>query len=220
MRVLPPILTALALTLGACGGSGSTGPGGGSGGGSGGNSPTLSIAMADQIAVGTSVQATATITDINGHVAPATGVTWLSSDAAVASVNASGLVTGNLVGVATIQATSGVLSKDRVVTVRPGAPATVSIYSGDNQVANRGASVSLPLCVLVLDAYGNAIPGEVVSYTVTTGGGTLAAPTAPATNSNGVSISGLWQLGSLAGQQTVTASTSNGLSLTFRATAQ
>jgi hypothetical protein len=216
MRILRTTLTALTLTLSACGGSGSTAPGGNGGG----PSASLSIAIADPFAVGTSVQATATITDIYGVITPATNVTWSSLDPSVVSVDASGLVTGKLVGMGAIRATSGALSKDRVVTVKPGPPARVSIYAGDNQVANRGASVSDPLCVLVVDAYGNVIPGEVVYYTVTTGGGSLQTPTAPATDAGGVAISGIWQLGSLAGEQNVRASTSNGLSVTFKATAQ
>jgi hypothetical protein len=95
----------------------------------------------------------------------------------------------------------------------------VTIYSGDGQIGNRGSNLTDPLCVLVIDAAGNPVQGTVATYIVATGGGILSQPTAPATGLNGVAISGLWGLGSLAGQQTVTASVAGVGSVTFKATA-
>ena len=213
MRILQTILTGITLTLSACGGSGSTAPGE--------RSPSLSITIAtNPIASGTSAQASATITDASGNTSPATGVTWSSSAPSVAEVNASGLVTGSLIGVATIRATASGVTGEASVTVRPGAPARVSIYAGDGQTGNHGSQLSDPLCVLVMDAAGNVVPGVVATYNVATGGGTLAAPTAPSTDGLGIAISGLWNLGSLVGQQTVMASVSGAGSVTFKATAQ
>ena len=83
-----------------------------------------------------------------------------------------------------------------------------------------GTNVSEPLCTVVLDAQGNLIKGLVVTYTVATGGGTIAAPTAPATNAQGIAISGLWKLGATTGQQTVTATYGTLPPVTFTATAQ
>ena len=70
------------------------------------------------------------------------------------------------------------------------------------------------------DAAGNLIIGATVSYTVMTGGGQLADPTAPTTDANGIAISGLWTLGPAAGTQTVMASSAGAGSVTFTATAQ
>jgi hypothetical protein len=215
-RMLPPIVSAILLTLSGCGGSNSTAP----------VVPpvvpsaSLSIAMSDPIAAGTSVQATATITDISGHVSQAPNVIWASSNSSVVSIDASGLVTGNLVGSATIQATSGTLTKSRLVIVTPGASASVTIYSGDNQSAPHGSYLPEPLCVIVRDALGNVIPGVVATYTVASGGGTLGTPTAPLTNTAGIATSGLWGLGSQLGQQTIVASVAGAGSVTFKANAQ
>jgi trimeric autotransporter adhesin len=212
MRMIPTILAAVTLTLSACGGSGSTGPGG---------SPSLSITIAtNPIVSGTSAQASATITDASGNTSPASGVTWSSSNALVADVSASGLVTGKQAGTAAILATAGGVTGQTVVAVTPGAPATVVIYSGDGQSGNHGSQLPDPLCVLVKDAHGNVVPGVVATYSVATGGGTMAAPTAPSTDGFGIATSGLWSLGSLVGQQTVLASVAGAGSVTFKATAQ
>ena len=213
MRILSTILTAVTLTLNACGGSGSTGPVG--------RTPTLSIAITtNPIVSGTSAQASATVTDASGNTSPASGVTWSSANPSVANINATGLVTGAVAGTATIVAQSGGVTGQATVTVTPGAPASVSIYSGDSQSGTHGSQLPDPLCVLVKDAHGNVVPGVVATYSVATGGGMLAAPTAPSTDGLGVAISGLWSLGSLVGQQTVVASVSGAGSVTFKATAQ
>jgi hypothetical protein len=175
--------------------------------------PTASIAS------GTSVQATASISDGSGGSSPASNVTWSSSNSTVASVS-SGLVTGARTGTATISATSGGLTGQVVVTVVPGAPASIIIYAGNNQSGPRGSQLSDPLCTNVLDAAGNLIVGAVVSYVVATGGGVLASPTTPETDASGIAISGLWTLGPDAGPQTVTASSPGTGSVTFTATAQ
>ena len=212
---LSAVVATIALTLTACGGSGSTAPSGG------GQSASLSIIIpSDLIASGTSVQASATITDAAGKTSPASGVTWSSSDPTIAHVDASGLITGRLVGVVTIRATSGGVTGQKAVSVQPGAPSSVTIYAGDGQSGNRGSALTDPLCVWVKDAAGNVIPGVVATYVVATGGGTLGAPTAPSTDNRGVAISGYWTLGSVAGQQTVVATVSGAGSVTFKATAQ
>jgi Bacterial Ig-like domain (group 2) len=216
MRIQPKILSALMLTLSGCGGSSSTAPVVPPPG----PSASLSIAISDPIEVGTAVQATATITDISGNVSQAPNVAWSSADPEVVSIDASGLVTGNRVGTGTIQATSGALTKSRLVIVKPGPPASVTIYSGDLQFGPHGSQLPAPLCVLVMDAHGNVLAGVVATYSVASGGGTLGTPTSPPTDAAGVATSGLWRLGSQLGEQTIVASVAGAGSVTFKATAQ
>jgi hypothetical protein len=130
------------------------------------------------------------------------------------------LITGALEGSTIIHATSGTSTGQISVTVIPGAPATITIYAGDGQSGPAGSQLSGPLCTNVKDAAGNLIIGATVSYTVMTGGGQLAEPTAPTTDATGIAISGLWTLGPAAGAQTVTASSAGAGSVTFTATAQ
>ena len=202
MRTVSAMGAAFCLTLAACGGSSEP--------------SSLSITLpTNPIPSGTSVQASASIGG-----APASNVVWSSSSSTVASVSSTGLIIGALVGTAIIRATSGTISGQVAVSVVPGAPATVTIYSGDGQSGSAGSQLTDPLCTNVKDAAGNLIIGATVSYTVMTGGGQLADPTAPTTDANGIAISGLWTLGPAAGTQTVVASSAGAGSVTFTATAQ
>jgi hypothetical protein len=191
---------ALCLVLTACGNS--TQPTG-----------ALSVTLpTNPIASGTSVQASAIVGGSR-----ASNVTWSSSNSPVASVSPDGLVTGALQGSAIIHATAGSVSGQVSITVLPGAPARVTIVAGDNQSGPPGSQLSSPLRTNVKDAAGNLIVGAVVTYTVMTGGGHLASPTSPATDVDGIAVSGLWTLGSAAGPQTVMASSAGAESVTFTA---
>jgi hypothetical protein len=205
MRCASGILAGFSLALAACGGGGST------------SEPSSSLVITlptTSIASGTSVQASASIGG-----SPASDVTWSSSSSTVASVSSTGLITGALEGTAIIHATSGTITGQIAVSVIPGAPASITIYAGNNQSGPRGSQLSDPLCTNVLDAAGNLIVGAVVSYVVATGAGVLASPTTPETDASGIAISGLWTLGPAAGPQTVTASSPGAGSVTFTATA-
>ena len=210
MRTSAAVLSGLWLTVAACGGSGSTSP------------PyqtveRLSISVSGaSIVSGTSVKATATLS--NGSPAP--NVTWTSSNFNIANVASDGTISGHIAGTAIITATSGTIVGQASVTVVPGAPVSIAIYSGNDQSAAMGSRLAEPLCTNVKDAAGNFIVGAVVTYTVATGGGSMDAPTSPATNASGIAISGLWLLGGVAGTQTVTASSPGVGSVTFTATAR
>src|SRR6266849_2759675 len=83
---------------------------------------TLSLASAN-LTAGQTVQLTATPKDANGNPLSGRVITWTSSAAAVAAVSGSGLVTGVVVGSATITATSEGQSGTAAVTVTSSAGA-------------------------------------------------------------------------------------------------
>ncbi|MEZ5356816.1 MAG: SBBP repeat-containing protein [Bryobacteraceae bacterium] len=58
---------------------------------------------------------------------------------------------------------------------RPG-PVSLNILSGNNQTADEGTALPLPLMISLLDAFGNGVSGATVSFFTTAG--TLSAPTA------------------------------------------
>jgi hypothetical protein len=208
MRSTSALVTGLCVVLAACGG--------GSGATSVPTASTLSIVLPSATMVsGTNMQAGALVDG-----APASGVSWSSENSAVVSVTASGELYATEQGSTVLTATVGSLKATAAITVTPGAPILIRIYSGDQQSANVGSTVSEPLCTMVLDAAGNMIKGLVVTYTVATGGGEVGAPSAPATNAQGIAISGLWRLGSTPGKQTVTATYGTLAPVTFEATAQ
>ena len=82
-------------------------------------------------------------------------------------------------------------------------PHTLTKSSGDGQEGRAGATLAEPFVVSVLDQYGSALAGTVVSFSVTAGGGTLSSTTAT-TDANGRARSTL-TLGPTPGPNTVTA---------------
>ena len=209
MRSLPKVLSAASLVVLACGGgSSSTGP------------SSLSVTVpTSPIPSGTSLQAVATLTDGSGRTSPAPNVTWSTSNKDVLSVSATGVLTAAKVGSAIITASSQGLVGQLNVGVTPGAPVSIAIVSGSGQTAAHGSTLPDPLCTTILDAAGNFISGITVTYVIASGGGSIAAPTAPPTDGSGIAISGHWTLGPGTGQQTVTATASVG-SVVFTANSQ
>ena len=90
-------------------------------------------------------------------------------------------------------------------------------FDGNNQTGEPNRWLADPLIVTVVDSSGQAVPNQVVQFTVTRGGGRVS-PASPTTNASGQAQARL-RLGSNAGTNTVTA-TINGVSVTFTATAE
>lgn len=90
------------------------------------------------------------------------------------------------------------------------------VTASNNQRGIAGFALSIPLSVRVTSSSGAPLIGVTVTWTVTSGGGTVS-PATSVTNDNGVAET-RWTLGTTEGVQTVQA-TANGTSTTFSATA-
>ena len=122
---------------------------------------TVSPAAAEVAALGGTVQLSAEVRDQNGEVMAGATVTWASSDEAVATVSASGLVTGVAIGSATITATAGSATGSATVTVvaNPDRAPLVALYNatdGPNWVNSENWLTDAPLD----EWYGIAVDGE------------------------------------------------------------
>src|SRR5262249_23578513 len=62
---------------------------------------------------------------------------------------------------------------------------TISIVSGDGQVAAQNFAAQAPMVVLVRNAQGQPQPGVTVTWTVASGGGSLLSGSTTPTDSNG-----------------------------------
>ena len=90
----------------------------------------VSPATADLTALGATAQLTAAALDGNGYAVAGAEFSWESSDAAVATVDAAGLVTGVAKGVATITASAGGTQGTAEITVMdPDRAALVALYN-------------------------------------------------------------------------------------------
>jgi hypothetical protein len=103
-------------------------------------------------------------------------------------------------------------------TTQPGAPASLSIVTGDGQSAALRAVLPVRLSVLVKDAAGRAVPNVAVQFSVDSGGGSLSS-TSATSGADGVALGGDWTLGSSVGAQVVTARVGALTPLKFRAQA-
>ena len=113
--------------------------------------------------VGATVQLVATPRDVSGNPLPGRVVTWASSNTTVATVSASGLVTGKVAGTATITATSEGQSGTAAITVTAaGVPvASVSVTPATAQVFE---GKTAQLTATPRDASGNALSGRTVTW--------------------------------------------------------
>ncbi len=131
--------------------------------------PVASVSISPAIlnlSVGQTGQLTATPRDASGN--PLTGrvVTWTTSSSAVATVNATGLVTARGAGTATITATSEGKSGTATITVTLVPVATVSVTPATLSltVGQTGQLTATPR-----DASGNPLSGRVVTWTTNDG---------------------------------------------------
>lgn len=183
-------------------------------------SPTTPLAgIAGEVAGTVSI----TVTDAGTNPVAGASVTW--SPSGDGSVTGSTTTDGN--GSATADWTLSTTAGDNTLDVTVGdqsytfdatgaaGPAVAPSFSGDGQSADAGSAVDAPLSVTSADSYGNPREGDVVTWTVTSGDGTLSEYSST-TGSDGVA-SVAWTLGTTAGENTVTAEV-EGFTTVFTAT--
>ena len=110
--------------------------------------------------LGQTVQLTAEAFDENGHAVAGAEFSWESSDAAVATVDAGGLVTAVAEGVATITASEGEASGSAVVTVMQ--PVESVVVSPSDETIALGNT--LQLTAEAFDENGHAVAGAAFSW--------------------------------------------------------
>jgi uncharacterized protein YjdB len=153
------VSAATALTLVACGGGGSEpskpAP----------PTPVVTTVVVSpslpQVAVGVTVTMTAEVRDQNGGILADKTVTWNSANAAIATVNASGVVTGVAAGSTTITATVEGKSGIATVFVAPPPVASVTVASPASALA---VGQSVTLAPVVADARGAVLTGRRVTW--------------------------------------------------------
>jgi|GEM_PF-462893 len=153
-------------------------------------------------AIGATIQLTASVLDQSGNPLAGNTVTWSSDNAAVATIDAAGLVTAVANGTATMTAQSGNLSATAPITVAQVA-AMIAKTAGDQQMDKIGMTLPTALVAQVNDRLGTPMPGIGVDFAVTSGGGSLGTTTG--TSDSVGQISTTWTLGTVAGTQETTA---------------
>jgi uncharacterized protein YjdB len=151
--------------------------------------PVASVAVSPASATvqqGLTVQLTATPKDANGTPLSGRVVTWASTNPAVATVDANGVVTGVALGSATIAATSEGQVGSATITVgsAPVPVASVAVSPSSGSVAAGG---TLQLTATPKDASGTPLSGRVVTWS---SGNTAVATVSPSGLVTGVGAGG------------------------------
>lgn len=176
MRRLPfavaPIALA-ALVLAACGGEGgSSGP------------PKVAqveiLALTVQLEVGATTQLAITLRDGKGNVLPGRPVSWTSTPASVATVDATGIVAAVAPGSVTVTATADGVSGTQAMTVVAVPVAIVAISPREPRV-REGATIQVS--AETQDGIGRMLPGRAITWS--------SANTTIATVSSSGLVSGL-----------------------------
>ena len=131
----------------------------------------------------------------------------------------SGWTLGTTAGLNTVNATTAGLDPMTFTAAGlPGARASLTKELGDLQTGAPEAALPTAPTVRVRDAYGNPIPGIVVTFVVASGGGSVTGAS-PMTGATGVGSVGSWILGAN-GAQALTATVEGLAPVTFNATVQ
>jgi uncharacterized protein YjdB len=126
--------------------------------------PVATVAVSPpsaSVTVGLTVQLTATPKDANGNPLSGRTVTWATSNAAVATVSGTGLVSGVAVGSATLTATSEGINGTATVTVSAVPVSSVTVTPAS---ASAVAGLTVQLTATPKDANGNPLTGRVVTW--------------------------------------------------------
>jgi adhesin/invasin len=173
------------------------------------------------------------VSDAGGHGCPNVSVTFAVTAGGGSIVNGSATVAtdqsgiasapgwklGPLVGANMMTAANDTLSGSPVefnATGTVGSPSKVTIVDGNGQTAQVGTTVNKPLRVRVADANDNPCPDIAVTFTPSTGSGSITGSPAT-TDASGVATSGIWTLGTDLEEDTLTAGAAGATPATFKA---
>lgn len=197
------------------------------------------------LTTGETGQLAAEVRDEFGNAVPNSSVDWQSMDPAVASISPTGQVTGQSIGNATVGASHDNLEGWSLVKVESGEPPSgggdgggddgsdsgdgsgggdtggeLSLLraAGNGQTGTVGEPLNDGLRVRLTDDTGTGVEGETVSWSVTSGGGSLSASSTTTDGSGYAQVN--WTLGTTAGSQDVSATVAGTGSVAFTATAE
>ena len=165
--------------------------------------------------------------DALGNAVPGVSVTFVPTGGGVTGGNeitdATGLATvgswtlGTLAGGNTLSATGAGFTHVFNANGVAGPATALLATAGDLQSAIVGAVVGTAPAVRAQDQFGNPVPGVLVTFGVSGGGGSVSGP-AQLTNAAGIATVGGWTLGTISGANALTATLATLTPVTFSAT--
>ena len=117
---------------------------------------------ASTVSIGATVSLRASVTDIDGNTMPTAAVVWSVRDAAIATVSATGVVTGRAAGATQVAASSGGRSAVATITVQPPPVASVAVQPSAPSLA---VGEAVTLTAVPSDASGATLTDRAVTWT-------------------------------------------------------
>ena len=139
-------------------------------------SVSITPASPDTVFIGYTTQLTAVTKDSAGGILTGRVVTWQSANTAIATVNASGLVTGVVAGNTSIIATSeGKTASNNLVSIK--APVgNVTVAPAADSITTAGAANTRTIAATVTDVKGSVVTDRVVNWTSNPGSVATVSP--------------------------------------------
>ena len=126
---------------------------------------TVSVSLTPStVSIGQTAQASATLRDSSGATVTGPTITWQSSDATVAQVDATGRVSAAKAGVTTIKATSSGITNGASLTVSAQAPVPVASVAVSPANPSLTVGGTVQLTATTKDANNNVLTGRAVSW--------------------------------------------------------
>jgi hypothetical protein len=173
--------------------------------------PSTTATITGRVAEPIATPLTARVTDAfgNGIVSAPVAISVTGDGSAPSSLttDADGNVTidhwvvGTIAGQSVLTLTSGSATVSFIANVAPGDPSQIVVVSGDQQHALAGVSV-FPAVVRILDRFGNGVPSQSVTLSITSGAGSVT-DTIATSGSDGTVALPTWTLGRSALPQTL-----------------
>jgi len=155
-------------------------------------SMTLSVSTVDLSFLGQTQPIGVTVLDQAGETMGGLTIEWSSSDAAVFTVNSSGVMSAVANGSATVTGTTSGVSATATVSVQQIATG-VAIVSGTDQDAINGTALPDPIVAQARDAGGAAVAGATISFAPDANNGSVSVTSATADAAGEAST--IWTLG-------------------------
>ena len=182
--------------------------------------PSVKVTDANDNLILTPVAVTFTVATGAGTINSGAANATVQTVAGVASLSNWILGTAAGTGNNTVTASSAGLAGSPVTisaSARAGAATSLAIKGGNNQTAIAGTTVPVPPSVVLKDAMGNPVPDVEVTFSIITGGGTVA-PSVVKTDASGTATVTGWVLGTIIGANSLRASANALPPVTFSAT--
>ncbi|HXT15687.1 MAG TPA: leishmanolysin-related zinc metalloendopeptidase [Gemmatimonadaceae bacterium] len=180
---------------------------------------TLSASAISLDAIGATQTVTAVVNDQHGQPMATAPITWTASAANVLVTGTAGTATiaAAANGTATVTATSGKATATITVTVAQ-IPTALQKLGGDAQLGAVNTTLVQPVGVRVVDRLNSPVANQGVTFTIASGGGSVASTTVT-TGNDGVAAT-TWTLGKIASStQQLTVVAGSLAPLTYSATA-